>query len=301
MELRQLKYFVVVAEELHFGNAAKRLYISQPALSQQIQVMEDDIGVELFTRILRTKQRKVELTEAGIAFLKDAKRILKLSESAVENARRIGMHMDGVRLGFYSMALREWIVEVSRIIAQRFPGTEIRFTELPTVDSVQTALLDETIDMGFTLLPLKDPKLTAKTFKKGALSVIMSPGHPLANEEVLPVSRLRNEKWVVINKPLYPYYEFIEELCLNAGFSRKANIVQEVSSHELLCSMVSLGVGVAFMPSFFDMSKEQGVVQKKISAVDTPPFSEIVVHHALAWRSDTVSPVVQTVGGMIGL
>lgn len=299
MELRQLKYFVVVAEELHFGNAAKRLYVSQPALSQQIQVMEDDIGVELFARTLRTKHRRVELTEAGVAFLKDAKRILKLSESAIDNARRISKHMDGIRLGFYSMAERDWIVEVSRLISARFPETEIRFTELPAVDSVQTALLDETIDIGFTLLPLKDPRLTGKTFKKDALSVIMAQNHRLAKEEILPLTQLRNEKWVVINKPLYPYYEFIEEICKNAGFSRTANIVQEVSSHELLCSMVSLGVGVAFMPSLFDVSHEQGVVQKKISALDYPPYAEITVNHALAWKTDSLSPVVQTVAGMI--
>jgi DNA-binding transcriptional LysR family regulator len=261
--------------------------------------MEDDIGIELFTRSLRTKQRRVELTEAGAAFLKDARRILKLSETAIENARRIGRHMDGIRLGFYSMALREWIVEISRLITERFPETEIRFTELPTVDSVQNALLDETIDIGITLLPLKDPRLIAKTYKKGALSVIMAQNHRLAKEEVLPLSSLKDEKWVVINKPLYPYYHFIEEFCQQAGFSRTANIVQEVSSHELLCSMVSLGVGVAFMPSLFDLSNERGVVQKRISVLDTPPFTEILVHHAIAWKADNMSPVVQTVTGMM--
>ena len=90
MELRQLKYFVGVAEELHFGHAAQKLFVSQPALSQQVKLLEAELGVELFVGFKRTQLHKVELTEAGRALLTDAKRILQLSDKAIRNASQAG-------------------------------------------------------------------------------------------------------------------------------------------------------------------------------------------------------------------
>ena len=101
MELRQLKYTVAVAEELHFGNAAKRLFVSQPALSQQIQLLEKDLGIELFSGIKRNLHKKVELTEAGILFVSEARRILNSIEKMTDTVRRIGTQHRTVKLGIY--------------------------------------------------------------------------------------------------------------------------------------------------------------------------------------------------------
>ena len=200
MEQRQLKYFVTIAEELHYNHAAEKLFVSQPALSQQIQLLENEIGVELFVKIKRKKLRKVELTKAGESFLIDAKKILQLSQKAIENARKIGLQQEIIRLGVYKMLLKERIVEVITLFSSNFPTVKLKIIELPTFVSVQDALMEETIDLGLTLMPLRYAELSAKTTQQGHLVVILSAKHPLANEEFVKLSALKNEKWIEINK-----------------------------------------------------------------------------------------------------
>lgn len=300
MEFRQLKYFVAIAEELHFGNAANKLFVSQSALSQQIQLLENEIGIELFVRIKRKQQRKVELTEAGIAFLFDAKKILQLSQKAVENARRIGLHQEIIRLGVYKMLLKERIIEVISLFSKYFPTVEMKIVELPTYQSVQDALIEETIDLGLTLLPLSHELLTAKTTQQGYLKVIMSINHPLAKQDFLKLSDLKMEKWVEISKPLHPFYEDIENACQQAEFNRIPNIIQEVSSLELLCSLVSLGIGIAFVPSLFNLSHIEGIMVKNVLKDEDSLFERIKINHAVAYKNDSISPLIEAFMRLIG-
>jgi DNA-binding transcriptional LysR family regulator len=295
MELRQLKYFVTIAEELHFNHAAEKLFVSQPALSQQIQLLENEIGIDLFVKIKRKKLRKVELTKAGDAFLIDAKKILQLSQKAIENARKIGLQQEIIRLGVYKMLLKERIIEVITSLSSNFPDTEIKIIELPTFVSVQDALMEETIDVGLTLLPLRHAELTAKTTQQGHLVIIISEKHPLANEEFVKLSALKNEKWVEISKSLHPVYDEIEKACLQAGFSRIPNIVQEVSSLELLCSLVSLGIGIAFIPSLFNLNHIEGIVVKSVLNDDDSPFDEIEINHSIAFKTGKDSLLINAI------
>lgn len=297
MEFRQLKYFVAIAEELHFGNAANKLFVSQSALSQQIQLLENEIGIELFVRIKRKQQRKVELTEAGNAFLIDAKKILQLSQKAVENARKIGLHQEIIRLGVYKMLLKERIIEVISLFSKHFPAVEMKIIELPTYQSVQECLMNETIDLGLTLLPLIDEKLTAKTTLQGHLKVIMSINHLLVKEEILKLSDLKHEKWVEISKPLHPFYDDIENACQVAGFNRIPNIIQEVSSLELLCSLVSLNIGIAFVPSLFNFNHIEGIIVKNV--VGDSIFEEIKINHVIAYKNNTISPLIEAFMGLM--
>ncbi|QHT65476.1 LysR family transcriptional regulator [Rhodocytophaga rosea] len=299
MELRQLRYFIEVAQELHFGKAAEKLFISQSALSQQIQLLEEEIGVDLFVRAKRIKQRKVELTEVGLSFLEDAMQVIRQSELAIEKARNLGQSTNELRVGFFKLALREWIVEMMHEVSRLIPDVEVKIMEFPTVESIQDGLLEYKIDLGMTLLPLKDESLAYKVYKTDHLHVIMSEYHPLASSDTIQLEGLKQEKWVIINKPLHPFYDYIERMCQKAGFSREKNIVQEVSSHEMMCSLVSLNIGIAFMPSLFDLSKEPGIVSKKVLRNSLVP-SEIEVNHAIAWRKKQVSPLVKTVIQMIG-
>ncbi|MEY4538598.1 MAG: hypothetical protein RLZZ306_355 [Bacteroidota bacterium] len=300
MELRQLKYFVAIAEELHFGNAANKLFVSQSALSQQIQLLENEIGIELFVRIKRKQQRKVELTEAGNAFLIDSRKILQLSQKAVENARRIGLHQEIIRLGVYKMLLKERIIEVIALFSKHFPTVEMKIIELPTYQSVQDGLMEETIDLGLTLLPLINDLLTAKTTQQGHLKVIMSINHPLAKQDFLKLSDFQHEKWVEISKSLHPFYDEIESACQEAGFSRIPNIIQEVSSLELLCSLVSLGIGIAFVPSLFNLSHIEGIVVKNVMNDNNSLFEEIKINHAVAYKNSNISPLIEAFMGLVG-
>ncbi len=299
MELRQLKYFVAIAEELHFGNAATKLFVSQSALSQQIQLLENEIGIELFVRIKRKQQRKVELTEAGNAFLIDSRKILQLSQKAVENARRIGLHQETIRLGVYKMLLKERIIEIISLFSKHFPTVEMKIVELPTYQSVQDGLMEETIDLGLTLLPLINDLLTAKTTQQGHLKVIMSINHPLAKQDFLKLFDFQHEKWVEISKSLHPFYDEIENACQEAGFSRIHNIIQEVSSLELLCSLVSLDIGIAFVPSLFNLSHIEGIVVKNVMNNDHLLFEQIKINHAIAYKNNRISPLIEAFMGLV--
>ncbi len=299
MELRQLRYFVGVADELHFGRAAEKLYVSQPALSQQIHLLEDEIGIELFSRIKRTQLRKVELTEAGSVFLIEAKNILQMTEKAIETARRIGLQQKVIRLGIYRMMIRNRILEVIKIFSENFPEIEVKIIELPTFLAVQDGLFDETLDLGITLLPLKYPQLTETPFKTGYLKVMLSENHPLAKEENLRLEQLKNEKWIEINKSIHTVFEDIERMCKNAGFSRESFIVQEVSSIELLGGLVSLGVGIAFVPSFYDASRVQGVVCKEIVNIDGSPYTEVSIKQAICYKTSTSTPTIQALTALV--
>jgi DNA-binding transcriptional LysR family regulator len=299
MELRQLRYFVGVADELHFGRAAEKLYVSQPALSQQIHLLEDEIGIELFSRVKRTLQRRVELTEAGSVFLIEAKNILQLTEKAVETARRIGLQQKVIKLGVYRMMLRTRILDVIKIFSENFPEIEIKLVELPTFLAVQDGLFDESIDIGITLLPLKYAQLTETPFKTGYLKVMLSENHPLAKEENLRLEQLKNEKWIEINKSIHTVFEDIERMCKNAGFSRESFIVQEVSSIELLGGLVSLGVGIAFVPSFYDATRVQGVVCKEIINTDGSPYTEVAIKQAICYKTSTSTPTIQALTALV--
>ena len=299
MELRQLKYFVAIAEELHFGNAATQLFVSQSALSQQIQLLENEIGIELFSRVKRKQQRKVELTEAGSSFLEDAKAILRMSQKAVEKARKVGLHQEIVIVGVYKLLLNERIIEIISLFSKHFPDVEIKIVELPTYRSVQEALLEETINLGLTLLPLCHEELSAKTMQQGYLKIILSKNHPLANEKFLKLSTLKNEKWVEINKHFHPFFDEIEHSCQRAGFSRIPTILQEVSSLELLCSLVSLGIGIAFVPSLFNLTHFDGVVVKNVVNDDNSRFEEIKINHAVAYKNVKISPLIEALLGVL--
>ncbi len=282
MELRQLKYFVEVAEVLHFGNAGKNLFLSQSALSQQIKSLEDEIEVDLFSRSLRTHQRKVELTEAGKIFLIEARHILQLSEKAVERARQVGKRKNILKLGVYKMLLRERTVELVKLLTLEFPESEIKIIEFTSSTDVQEALMNETIDVGVTLLPLKFSELSARPFKKGYLNVILPSGHILAHETHLTLEQLKNEKWIEINKSIHPIFEEIEQMCREAGFNRQLLIVQEVSSLELLCGLVGLGLGIAFVPSLYDTRSMEGIVTKKLEKDDGSLLDKIELNQVIA-------------------
>jgi len=293
MELRQLRYFVGVADELHFRRAAEKLFVSQPALSQQIQLLEAEIGVELFVRAKRNQLRRVELTEAGTVFLIEARRILQLTEKAVETARRIGLQQRVVTLGVYRMMIRERILELIRICAAQFPDLEIKLVELPTHTAVQDALFDDEIDLGVTLLPLKYPQLTGISLRTGYLKVMLPDSHPLARQETVPFSALKDVRWVDIKRSLHTVYDDIERACRQAGFSREGAIVQEVSSMDLLTGLVSLGIGVALVPTFYDASRVPGVLCRELVNDDGAPYTEVAIRAAVCYKSTNDSPTLR--------
>jgi DNA-binding transcriptional LysR family regulator len=300
MELRQLRYFIGVAEELHYGKAAEKLYISASALSQQIHLLENEIGVELFYRSKRVSQRKVELTDAGIKMLTEAKRIIELCDRTIEDIRRIGLHNNSVRMGLYQMLASARSNRILNLFSSQMPDLHIEIIEYPTYSSIQEALMVEEIDLGVTQLPIRYPELMSRPLGPERLSLLVSASHPFAQKEYVTMSMMRDEKWVVIHKTIHPYYDSNEELCRRYGFSREPNIVQKVYSLDSLFSLVSIGKGIALVPSAQDISQEPNIIKKPIMNEDGSPMEDFGIEYCMVCNAEKAVPVTMVLMDLIG-
>ena len=299
MELRQLKYFAGVADELHFGNAARRLFISQPALSQQIRLLEAELGVELFVGIKRTQLHKVELTDAGKVFLIEAKRILQLSDKAIQNVRQAGANQQTITLGVFKLILPERVMGILELFSVHFPSVEIKLTELPNPVQVQKSVANEEIDMGLSVLPLVSEGLTGNQYTQADYTILLNRKHHLAGQKAVMLNQLKTEKWIDHGPEAGLFYGQLEDVCLNAGFHRESNIAHYVPSFELLKSMVRSGKGIAFIPASLDLKQEPDLVSMPITNTDGTPFKEIVIRHVLIHKSEQPSPLVQALSGLL--
>lgn len=278
MELRQLKYFVEVAEKLHFGKAAEQLFVSQPALSQQIRLLEEKLGVELLDVSARKKYRKVKLTPAGEYFLTEARKLLQQARKLEESTKQIARQKQVFRLGVYKALLKERIVEFMADFHLQNPHTEISITEFDNYLEVQDALSDGVIDKGLTLYPVIHPVIRYEVLKTGGLSLIMSKNHPMASRDVSIDHLLKTGKWIELSRKVHPVYKEIEDRCHALGIQRQ--IIQEVSSLNLLISLVGLNNGIGFAPSLFDFTSEPDIVVKSL---ENTVFGDIEICHVVAW------------------
>jgi DNA-binding transcriptional LysR family regulator len=299
MELRQLKYTVAVAEELHFGNAAKRLFISQPALSQQIRLLEKDLGIELFSGMKRNLHKKVELTEAGTAFVSEARRILNSIETMTDTVRRIGTRHRSVKLGIYKLLMRDNLIGLIKLFAEKFPDIEVKIVEFPTYKEVQEALLVDSIDLGITLMPLLSKELSSKLYQITYLNILLPQHHVLSKQPSIRLSELKKEKWIEIEKRATPVVDAIEKICKKNGINRENNIIQHVSSFELMASLVGLGLGIAFVPSTLDATYIKGVVKKKILNDDNSRFKDFEYKQVFTYKTDKVTPSILALVGLV--
>ncbi len=299
MELRQLKYFVGVAEELHFGQAAKRLFVTQPALSQQIRLLEGELGVELFGLIKRQRQHRVELTQAGALFLEEARRILQLTDNAIHNVRQAGAKEQALTLGIFKLILPERIIGMLELFSAHFPLIAVKLVELPNPASVQDAVANDQIDLGMTVLPLGQKGLTATQYTETDYTVLMNRQHPLSSQQMVCLDQLQTEKWVDHGPETGLYFGQLEEACQQAGFNRKSNIAHFVPSFDLLKSMVRLGKGIAFIPASLDLRTDPDLMSMPIINADGTLFKQVVIQHVLIHRSDQTKPLVQALSGLV--
>ncbi len=199
MELRHLRYFIAVAEELHFTKAAERLHIAQPPLSQQIQQLEAELEVKLFDR--KTK-RQVELTEAGKVFLQEAYQLLVQLEKAVALTQRTGRGETGqLRIGFTSLVIYDLLPVILRQFREQFQEVELVLLELTTSKQEQ-ALRDSLIHLGFAHPPLEDDTLSYQCIYRETLVVALSSTHLLAQKDHISVRSLLSEPLI-----MFPTYQ----------------------------------------------------------------------------------------------
>lgn len=284
MELRHLRYFIAVAEELHFSRAAERLHMAQPPLSQQIQQLETELGVELFHR--KTK-RQVQLTAAGQVFLQEAYRLLGQLEQAIEITRRTGRGEIGqLRIGFISSVTYDVLPAILREFRAQFPDVELVLQELTTTEQEQ-ALLHHRIQVGFVHPPLIDELLSWECIQRQPLVVALPETHPLAQQEQLSVRSLSNESFILFPRYLSAgLYDQILRLCQQQG-SFTPKVAQEAIQMQTIIGLVSAGMGIAIVPSSLQNLQRSGVVYRAVE--EETPLVEI----AVARRKEEETPVLR--------
>ncbi len=282
MELRHLRYFVVVAEELHFGRAATRLLIVQPSLSQQIRQLEDELGFPL----LRRTKRSVELTDAGTVFLAEARKVLTQVQEAQRAARRAYRGEIGrLVIGYISSSTYDLLPMMLSAYRERFPQVDVALQELTTQEQLR-ALDEETIQVGLLRLPISDPLVQVEVVRREPIVCVLPEDHPLAKRTKIPVSMLVNEPFVLQSRQRGGgYYAQLMNLCLTAGFS--PNVIQEVTEMHTIVSLVAAGMGVSLVPLSVNNIRSQGVVYRELEGSTT------LTEMAVAWLRNSNSAIVQ--------
>jgi DNA-binding transcriptional LysR family regulator len=253
IELRHLRYFAAVAEELHFGRAARRLGMAQPPLSQQIGRLEEMLGCALFTR-----RPRVALTPAGEVLLGVARRSLAQVAQGVETTRRAGRGEAGVlTVGFAASVMLAPLPAVIRAFRDRHPGVELRLRELSTSAQVQ-ALADGTIDVGFLREPAPDPEIACEPLVREPFVAVLPPAHPLAGRRGIPLDELAEEPFVHFPREVAPtLHDQVMALCRQAGFSPR--VVQVAQEWLTIVGLVEAGLGVSLAPASFRRLRWGGV------------------------------------------
>ena len=282
MEFRQLRYFVTVAQELHFGRAAETLDITQPALSKQIRVLEANIGIELF---FRTK-RSVKLTPAGEVFLTEAQQLLQQADAAVRLAKDTASGKVGkLKIGLTATATYTILPDLVRRFRADYPQVEIEMLELSTEAQV-IALNRGEIDIGFLHPPIDSRGLTIYPILAEELVVVLPKQHGLTIKESLSFSDLASESFILHPRAEGPFlYDEFLKLCRQAGFEPK--IVKEVDTHQARIFFVAAGMGITFLPKSLETSISLDLVYKPMR--DLP----IKLNFSAAWRSLISLPVLE--------
>jgi DNA-binding transcriptional LysR family regulator len=290
IELRHLRYFIAVAEELHFGRAAQRLHIAQPGLSQQIQALEAELGVSLLART----RRRVELTAAGQVFLEEGRRALAQVERAQNLARRAATGEFG-RLTIGGTESATWVVlpELLRDFRRRYPNVDLAIREMPSPLQLE-ALRNGEIDVGFVRPPVGTDGLIARTILEERLGVLLPKAHPLAKCSEMPIRALRDEPLVVHPARPSGWADFMVNICRDAGFAPRVG--QEASETATAVSFVAAGLGLTIVPVSLKGFVRPGVVYRPIA--DPAPRAQLLLVHRSGAMTPTLTKLLAVAEGL---
>ena len=284
MEIRWMKAFIAVAEELNFGRAAQRLHIAQPAVSQQIFHLERHLGIQLFERNKRT----VRLTDAGDAFLEPCRAALRSIEAASGQARNAGTGEFGkIRIGFNAGFTADHLVALVRAVDRQYPNMELIIDSSRRNPEVIKKVEKQDLDIGLVGGPVRGEGLSWRTIWPGHLGVLMPQDHPLAHLAKVPTLALKNETLVLIfQAPGWTIRSMAEEACDRAGFS-PAKII-EVADGMTLSALINAKVGLAFATTGAGHNTAKGLVMR-------PLAEEYIVQNSIVWKTGTETPALKNV------
>lgn len=281
MELRQLRSFVTVAEELHVGHAAARLNLAQPTLSRQIAGLEQSVGVPLFSRV----RRRLALTPAGEVFLAGAREVIRRSDEAVHDAQRAHRgELGSLRLGFVQSATFDTLPRLIKAFRAESPDVELDARAMTTLQQI-AGLRSGRIDAGLLRLPISEPTLDTSVVSRDALVAALPARHRLASEQRIPLSALAGEPFVLYTRDEGPtVQDTIIGFCMRAGF--RPQIVQEAADVQTIVALVAADLGVSLLIAPTPPTDEAAVVYRPL-VDDLPPWEM-----ALAWAHDNHSPTL---------
>lgn len=290
MELRQLRYFVAVAEELSFTRASARLHIAQPALSVQVRRLEDELGVALLDR----SRRAVALTDAGALMLAEARSLLGTLDQTVELVRRTAAGEVGrLAIGFVPSASNVALPPLLRRFRSIAPDVAVHLREMAPDDLVR-ALHEERIDVAFLYLPFDDPSLEHRVVSREAFVAALPEDHRLAGAEKVAMRQLRDEPFVLPARHGMPgLHARVLELCRRAGFTPLA-VQEDVWLVQTIVGLVGAGLGVALVPASVQALARRGVVYRPLRDRVSAP-----VELAAVWRAGDASAVLRAFLGQV--
>jgi DNA-binding transcriptional LysR family regulator len=280
MEIRQLRYFVTVAQTRHFGQAAERLHMAQSPLSQAIRQLESQVGATLFNRTTR----RVDLTPAGEAFLRDAQRILASVETAKERVQRIGDGHSGLlRVGCTGLAAYRHLPQLARIAARELPDLILRFVPDLLTPAQEEALADDRIDLAVLRPPLRRTGLAMREIARERLVLAVGQQHRLSGDALVALVELRDEDFVGYARPDSVVNAAVTQACLAAGFLPRRS--HEAAETSIVLTLVAAGLGVALLPESALALRVDGI--RFVAVAD-----DASVDLALAWRRGDLNPAL---------
>jgi DNA-binding transcriptional LysR family regulator len=284
MELRHLRYFVAVGEEQHYGRAARTLRVAQPALSRQIQDLEEEVGFQLFERL----SRGVKLSVAGALFLDDARRILQEVSEAVLRAGRVATGRSGMlRVGFTENSSWRGVVPDSfRRFRDQRPDAELQLqpdASLAQIDAIRSGRLDA----GFVnFMPKFDSELDQLLVAEQHVELAVPKAHPLTKFKRLRLRDLNDVSFVWFpRRANQAFYDQMMRKCYSGGL-KSPRIVQEGVNEPTILSLVSTGMGVGWVLATARWRCPDSVVIMPVLDLNMP------LHLALVWRKDNASPLL---------
>ena len=282
MELRHLRYFVAVAEELNFCRAAERLHIAQPPLSLQVRHLEDELGAPLFNRV----KRRLVLTPAGHTLLNDARRLLTDAEVVKRRVREVARGQTGqLAIGYVGTAMYDLLPGAVRLFRERFARVELSLEEMSTAAQVQ-ALRRGQIQLGLLRPPLNDEALETEDLLQERLMVALPEKHPLGRKSHFRLTELESESFILCSADCEPsLHRCYLDLLKRAGFEPR--IVQEVTHLQTQLGLVAAGLGVSLVPSAVTCLPRPGVVYREAHC------PQVVLPKSAAWVKGATSPQLE--------
>ena len=282
VNFRRLRYFVAVADELHFGRAAARLGIAQPPLSRQIKALEEEMGASLFNR----SRNQIRLTAAGEIFQERARDILERVASAEEAVRQAGAGTIGsLTIGFVSSATYGLLPDI--VQAFRAANEDVELTLLPINNAGQRdALIQRRMDIGIARPRLDDAELRHEVISRESLVVALPATDPLAGQAALSIPDLGDREFVLYpDKPRPTFADHVIAICRAGGVEPRVS--QLVHDYQTAAGLVSVGVGISLVPESTAAAERKGLVCRPL--VGAKAETQLSIN----WRIDNVGPLVR--------